>query len=85
MSKYQYAVLFELQEGGFNVIVPAIPEIRTFGETMQAARVTAKDANHFYLKSAPLGMVSRCAEPAQERIAVSVQYPKSPALPAMHH
>ena len=42
MSKYQYAVLFELQEGGFKVIVPAIPEIRTFGETMQAARVTAR-------------------------------------------
>ena len=52
MSKYQYAVLFELQEGGFKVIVPAIPEIRTFGETMQAARVTAKDASHFCLESA---------------------------------
>ena len=74
MSKYQYTVLFEPQEGGFNVIVPAIPEICTFGETMQEARTAAEDAIRCYLESAIKNgeTIPEDAEPAQERIAVTV-------------
>jgi antitoxin HicB len=74
MSKYQYTVLFEPQDGGFNVIVPAIPEICTFGETMQEARAAAEDAIRCYLESAIKNgePIPEDAEPAQERIAVTV-------------
>ncbi len=42
---YQYAVVFEPQpEGGYNVVVPAIPEICTFGRTLEEAREMARDA-----------------------------------------
>jgi antitoxin HicB len=74
MSKYQYTVLFEPQEGGFNVIVPAIPEICTFGETMQEARAAAEDAIRCYLESAIKNgePIPEDAQPSQERIAVTV-------------
>ena len=74
MSKHQYTVLFEPQEGGFNVIVPAIPEICTFGETMQEARAAAEDAIRCYLESAIKNgePIPKDAEPAQELIAVTV-------------
>jgi antitoxin HicB len=74
LKKYQYTVLFEPQEGGFNVIVPAIPEICTFGETMQEARAAAEDAIRCYLESAIKNgeAIPADAEPAQERIAVTV-------------
>ena len=74
MSKYQYTVLFEPQDGGFNVIVPAIPEICTFGETMQEARAAAEDAIRCFLESAIKNgePIPEDAEPAQERIAVTV-------------
>ena len=52
LKKYQYTVFFEPQEGGFNIIVPAIPEICTFGETMEEARAMAEDAIRCYLESA---------------------------------
>ncbi len=46
-------MFFEPQAGGrVNVIVPAIPEICTFGETLEEAREMAKDAIHSYLESA---------------------------------
>ena len=34
------------------MIVPAIPEIRTFGETLEEAREMAKHAIHSYLENA---------------------------------
>ncbi len=53
MAEYSYTVHFEaLPEGGFNVNVPAIPEICTFGETLEEAREMAKDAIRCYLESA---------------------------------
>ena len=53
MKIYSYTVLYEpLDEGGYNVIVPAIPEICTFGETLEEAREMAKDAIRCYLESA---------------------------------
>lgn len=51
--EYGYTVVFEpLPEGGFNVFVPAVPEICTYGETMEEARAMACDAIRCYLESA---------------------------------
>ncbi|MBI2815546.1 MAG: type II toxin-antitoxin system HicB family antitoxin [Acidobacteria bacterium] len=45
MAQYAYRVLFDrLSEGGYQVIVPAIPEIITYGRTLDEARDMAKDA-----------------------------------------
>ncbi len=53
MKVYNYTVLFEpLEEGGYNVIVPAVPEICTFGATLEEAREMAKDAIRCFLESA---------------------------------
>lgn len=53
MAEYGYTTVFEpLPEGGFNVLIPAIPEICTFGETMEEAREMARDAIRCYLESA---------------------------------
>ena len=53
MKIYNYTVIFEPLEGeGYDVIVPAIPEICTFGETIEEARKMAKDAIRCYLESA---------------------------------
>jgi predicted RNase H-like HicB family nuclease len=51
--EYGYTVVFEpLPEGGYNVFVPAIPEICTYGETLEEARGMAQDAIRCYLESA---------------------------------
>jgi antitoxin HicB len=51
--EYGYTVVFEpLPEGGLNVFVPALPEICTYGETMEEARAMARDAIRCYLESA---------------------------------
>jgi len=45
MSEYGYRVIFEsLTEGGFQVIVPALPGIITYGRTIEEAREMAQDA-----------------------------------------
>jgi len=71
---YQYTVLFEPQEGGYNVIVPAIPEICTFGETLQEARTMAQDAIRCFLESALKHgePIPKDVEPTTERLAVSL-------------
>jgi predicted RNase H-like HicB family nuclease len=52
VSVRSYTVIFEpLAEGGFNVVVPAIPEICTFGRTFGEARRMAEDAMRCYLES----------------------------------
>lgn len=51
--EYQYTIYFEpLEEGGYNVIVPAIPEICTFGSTIDEAREMARDAIQCVIESA---------------------------------
>lgn len=74
-TEYSYTVYFEPQpEGGYNVVVPAIPEICTFGATLEEARAMAADAIRCYLESA-LKHGERIAadvEPARERIKVAV-------------
>ena len=53
MAEYGYTTLFEpMPEGGYNVVVPAIPEICTFGETLEEAREMARDAIRCDLESA---------------------------------
>lgn len=45
MKMLNYTVLFEpLEEGGYMVIVPALPGIVTYGETLDEARAMAIDA-----------------------------------------
>ena len=42
---YQYNVIYEpLLEGGYQIIVPAIPEIISFGGTLNEAKKMAKEA-----------------------------------------
>ena len=49
---HEYTVMFEpVPEGGYNVVVPAIPEICTFGATFGEAKRMASDAIHCYLES----------------------------------
>jgi predicted RNase H-like HicB family nuclease len=53
LNEYGYATTFEpLPEGGFSVRVVAIPEICTFGETLEDAREMAHDAIRCFLESA---------------------------------
>jgi antitoxin HicB len=74
LRNYEYTVLFEPQDGGFNVIVPAIPEICTFGESIAEARQAAQDAIRCYLESAIKNgePIPVDAKPSQEQIAVTV-------------
>lgn len=50
---HSYTVFFEpMVEGGYNVVVPAIPEICTFGENLKEAKEMAADAILCFLESA---------------------------------
>ena len=52
MSEYRYTVIYEpVPEGGYNVIVPAFPEICTFGDTLDDARAMAEDAIRCVIES----------------------------------
>ena len=45
MAEYGYAVIYEeLTEGGYHVLVPALPGIVTFGRDISEAREMARDA-----------------------------------------
>ena len=64
-----------MPEGGFNVLVPAIPEICTYGDTLEEAREMARDAIRCYLESAlktgePIP--GDVAEITTERVAVTI-------------
>ena len=51
MSEYGYRVIYEpLNEGGFQVIVPALPGIVTYGRTIEEAREMAQDAISCHLQ-----------------------------------
>ena len=74
MNVYTYTVLFEPVEGGYDVIVPAIPEICTFRQTIEEARGMAKDAIRCYIESAlaekePIPLDKK---PSLEHIAVKL-------------
>ena len=51
-GKYTYSVILEpMEEGGFLVRVPALPEIVTGGDTEDEALAMAKDAIELVLES----------------------------------
>ena len=53
MASYSYTVIFEPLEGEcYQVLVPAIPEIITFGTTIEEGRRMAQDAIRCFLESA---------------------------------
>jgi len=63
-----------MPEGGYNVLAPAIPEICTFGETLEEAREMAGDAIRCYLESAletSEPIPSNISKTATQRRAVS--------------
>jgi predicted RNase H-like HicB family nuclease len=52
MIEQGYRVLYEeLSEGGFQVIVPALPGIITYGRTIEEAREMAREAIVCHLKA----------------------------------
>lgn len=75
MKSYNYTVILQpLPEGGFGVVVPAIPEISTFGENLEEARRMAEDAIRCFLESALKAgePIPQDIEPALEQVAVTV-------------
>ncbi|OFV99339.1 MAG: hypothetical protein A3F68_06845 [Acidobacteria bacterium RIFCSPLOWO2_12_FULL_54_10] len=51
MAELSYRVFYErLAEGGYQVIVPALPEIITYGRTLDEAREMAQDAILCHIK-----------------------------------
>jgi len=75
---FSYTVIFEpLEQGGYQVIVPALPEIITAGRTLDEARKIAKDA----IRCALEGMAKEKVpfpedlpkEPRTERVRVSLR------------
>jgi len=51
VAEYDYLVIYEaLAEGGFQVIVPALPTIITYGRTVEEAREMAPDAIACHVK-----------------------------------
>ena len=62
-----------MPEGGCKIVVPAIPEICTLGETLPEACHTAKDALRSFLVSAlKTGEpIPTNVKPATEQVAVS--------------
>ncbi len=75
MTEYSYTVIFErAPEGGYNVIVPAIPEICTSGGTLNEAREMAQDAIRCFVESArETGEpIPKDVEPATERVALTL-------------
>jgi len=50
VTEYGYTVIYEaLAEGGYQVIVPALPGIVTYGRNIDEAREMARDAIVCYL------------------------------------
>lgn len=77
-SPRSFTVIFEPDcDGGYNVSVPALPEICTFGETLEEAREMARDAIQLVIagkieegEEIPEDFPS---EPISERIAIQPQ------------
>ena len=75
MREYRYTVVFEnAPEGGYNVVVPAIPEICTFGGSIEEARAMARDAIRCFLESARATgePIPADVEPAVEQVALTI-------------
>jgi antitoxin HicB len=74
-GQYSFTVLFEpLDEGGYQVFVPALPEIVTFGTTLEEAREMADDAIRCVLQSMLKHneTIPSDIEPCREKLAVTI-------------
>jgi predicted RNase H-like HicB family nuclease len=74
-QQYGYTVVYQrMPEGSYSVLVPAIPEICTFGETLGEARRMAEDAIRCFLESAlETGeRILQDVEPATKQAAVAL-------------
>ena len=78
MKEYSYTVIFEpLGEGGYEVLVPAIPEIVTYGRTLKEAKEMARDAIKCHIE----GLVKAgepiprdiATEPITEKLKISLK------------
>ena len=69
-----YAVILAPDDGAFSVIVPALPEVHTFGETHEQALRNAQDAIELALRGRlDAGEeIPPSDEPRVERITVSI-------------
>jgi predicted RNase H-like HicB family nuclease len=79
MAEYRYSVIYEPQvEGGYQVVFPAIPEVVTYGETLDEARRMAADALRCHLeglaKDGEAFPVERAVLPApvKEELAIAL-------------
>ena len=69
-KEYGYTVVYQrMPEGGYSVVVPAIPEICTYGESLPEARRMAKDALRCFLESA-----IKTGEPIPEDVAPATEH-----------
>lgn len=78
MRILKYTVIFEpAPEGGYTVIVPALPGCVTEGDTLDEAREMAMDAIKCYCESLlkdglPLPEDVKLSEPVREELKVAV-------------
>lgn len=73
-KEYSYTAIFEpLKEGGYQVIIPALPEIVTAGRSLEEARQMARDA----IRCALEGM-------AEEKLPFPKDPPKGPRTEKVH-
>ncbi len=75
MKIYNFTVVFEpVTEGGYNVVVPAIPEICIFGDTLKEAKTMVADAIKCYIESALKAdePIPEDRQPSIERVAVRI-------------
>jgi predicted RNase H-like HicB family nuclease len=71
--QFSYTVLYEqLPEGGYQVHVPAMPEIVTYVSTREEARIMAEGAIRCVLESSRMAgePIPEDIEPVIERLAV---------------
>jgi antitoxin HicB len=81
MKILNYTVLFKpIEEGGYIVVVPALPGIVTFGKDLEEARLMAADAIKCHCEGLlkdgePLpGDKKLTLEPVKEKITVQLGY-----------
>jgi predicted RNase H-like HicB family nuclease len=78
LKDYSYTVIFEpLEQGGYQAVVPALPEIITAGRTLKEVRRMARDAIRCALEGMAKEKVAFpreiSKEPRAEKIRVSLK------------
>lgn len=81
MKILNYTVYFEpLEEGGYQVVVPALPGIVTYGETLDEARAMAVDAIKCHCEGlikngepVPEEKITE-SEPIKEKLSIEMEY-----------